>query len=280
MDWVTGTMGSPTLTPFQKPAALPSTPRTHTSVHSHLFLPRSQTSTALFPKQNQVGGGTRWGAKGPPRPPHASLLVLLAIPATLLRAPLSEEEREEGLRGGESARAGARARPRLRGGDEGVKDPGLALQSPSLGGEAAGGRTRRLAQDLPCPPRTAGDLGRPDAPAGTLPGQALTRAHKHSTPLPSLAPSPILLPPTLAPSNTHAPARCRPRSSSEPQLSATSAHLPRSACRAPRAQPTPSDAAGGGSVPWGGRARCPRPAAELEAAEEARVGALAREAAR
>lgn len=48
----------------------------------------------------------RWGAKGPPRPPHASLLVLLAIPATLLRAPLSEEEREEGLRGGESARAG------------------------------------------------------------------------------------------------------------------------------------------------------------------------------
>lgn len=83
-----------------------------------------------------------------------------------------------------------------RGGDfwEGRKE--LKIQDWLYGrgvweGKRRGGRVRSLAWVLPCPPRTAGDLGRPDAPSGTV---SVLGAHAHthslfppSRPLPSFS---------------------------------------------------------------------------------------------
>lgn len=55
-------------------------------------------------------------------------------------------------------------------------------------GKRPGGRVRSLAWVLPSSPRTVGDLGRPDAPSGTLPEPS---AHAHTqthSPFPPLSP--------------------------------------------------------------------------------------------
>lgn len=107
------------------------------------------------------------------------------------------------VRGSTGTRAGCGARqcPRLRGGEERVKDPGLALRSRGLGGEQPGGRARSLAPVLRSPPRTAGDLRRPDAPlAHSLGRRSRTHANTHT---------PLSLPRALSHPSPRAPSHTR-----------------------------------------------------------------------
>lgn len=160
------------------------------------------------------------GARGPRRPPNASLSGPPSHPgegagaaraASLTGRPLGGRGA-----GGGSTRAArgpwAPESPRLGGRKERVKDPGLALLSPFLGGEAAGREGSELGPGPPQSPpdgRRLGPAGRPfwhsgwgraPAPRARL---GLPRALSHL--LPGAPASALFFPPRA---HTHA----RPRS--------------------------------------------------------------------
>lgn len=238
MSRVTRTRGSPTSTPFPETRPPRVHPQAHTLAHTHTF-PCQDPQQHSAPPRSQGGGGARWGAprsRGPLKSPGSA-------PARSKEAPAASAALGAGGRGGSLGKArglGARAGPPLRGGDEGVKDP------VAESGRGSGGR--KDSEPGSGPPLSPPDGRTP--PLAPSRGRR-SRAHTHSTPLPSLAPSPTLLLRPLAPPGTHAPARW----SSEPRSPRLAPTCPPAGAR--HAPPTPSGPARGGGVPRGGRAGCP-----------------------
>ena len=129
----------------------------------------------------------------------------------------------------------SRESPRLGGGEERVKDRGLALLSPSMGGEASGREGLELGSGPPQSPPDSRRLGPAGHPSGTLAGAALPHAHDTHSPfsfpraishLLSRAPASTLFLSPYTHTHTHTRAGLRP--------SASRAHLLRSALHAPR----------------------------------------------
>lgn len=178
--------------------------------------------------------GRKWA---PVASTHTLRSAILSIPARAhLQRVLSSKEVGVGRpRPGKMVHGEARG---LGGGEEGVKDPGLALLSLSLGGEAAEREGSELGSGPPRFPPDSRRLGPAGRPFWHTPWGRRSRTLQTHTPLSSLA-RPLSsfftkrsLAPFLSLSNTHAHSQLFTLGSS-PARRSPGTHLLRGALRAP-----------------------------------------------